>query len=133
MASTADSTDFFLIIWPPAGQPEENFVRHLLWQFDMNPSRVIWVKEYRFSDAIELYICTHLTRSDRHAGYMRLGRSKAPQLEHVTSVRIPLVGECGVIKDLSWDEESGRIGILFDSSRDGDAQVTRHLMTVDLE
>lgn len=132
MASTSDSADFFLVIWPPAGQSEGTFVSHLLWQFDMNPSRVIWVRNYQFSEAIELYICTHFTRSDRNIGYMRLGRSQAPHPSHVASIRIPLTGQTGVIKDLSWDEESGRICVLFESSRDHGPQ-RRHLMAIDLE
>jgi hypothetical protein len=132
MASTSGSADFLLVIWPPAGQPEDTFVRHLLWQFDMNPSRAIWVRHHHFSDVLNLYVCTHLTRSDRNIGYMRLGRSKAPHPSRVVSVQIPLVGQSGSIKDLSWDEESARIGVLFVCSADGGLE-KNHLMMVDLE
>ena len=129
---TLDSDDFSLVVWPPAGQMEDTFVWHpAVWQFDMNPSRAIWVKHYDFSDAIDLYICTHFTRSDEDAGYMRLRRSKAPHPSRVLSVQIPLVGHNGYIKDLSWDEESGRISIFFVSLDKG--LDTRQLMILYLE
>lgn len=123
------SDDMFLVIWPPAGQPEDKFIRHRLWQFDMNPSRGIFVKHYHFSGSIELNICTHFSKHDDHPGYMRLGTSEAPDPSRV--VNIPLDGQSGYIKDLSWDEESGRICVLI-WSPDQDEVSDRRLLIVDL-
>jgi hypothetical protein len=61
-------------------------------------------------DAIELASCTHFTKPDSTPGYMRLGRSRAPDPTRITSIL--LSGEKGRVDTISWDEDSGCIFIL---------------------
>lgn len=102
--------DMQLIVWPPEGQSDDTFVRHRLWQYDMNPSRVAWVKNYTYKGQIVIKIGAHYIKPDDEPGYMRLGRSGAPDPSHVTSVILP--GLSGSIRDLSWCEQSGCIVLL---------------------
>lgn len=75
---------------------------------------------------IELQISTHFTKPDRHPGYMRLGRSKAPDPSHIVSIDIP-TNYVPEIENLSWDEESGRICLLLSK-----VPRSKYLMIVDL-
>ena len=121
--------DMQLIIWPPEGQADDTFVRHRLWQYDMNPSRVVWIKNYTYTEQIVLKIGTHYIKSNDEPGYMRLGRSGAPDPSHVTSVT--LSGQSGSIKDLSWCEQSGRMALLVQEDTSDDGKRKR-LVMVDL-
>jgi len=68
-----------IVVFPPAGQTAGTLVRHATWMCDFGPSRAIWYNTLPDeSDEIELRSCTIFTHVDAHAGYMRLGRSKAP-------------------------------------------------------
>jgi hypothetical protein len=100
-----------IVVFPPAGQTAGTLVRHATWMCDFGPSRAIWYNTLPDeSDEIELRSCTIFTHVDAHAGYMRLGRSKAPDPSRLFS--IPITGQTGAIRDLTWEEQSGLICIL---------------------
>jgi hypothetical protein len=89
-------------------------------------SRAIWCA----IPSDELHMCTHLTKPDAHPGYMRLGRSNAPDPSHIVSIVLPdNVNNPGTwIDNLSWDEESGRICLLVSSIE----AVPKTLVIIDL-
>jgi hypothetical protein len=121
MAESANG-GFDIIILPAAGQPTETLIHYAVGACDFGPSRAIWSKVPSLSilDEIELRSCALFTYADTHAGYMRLGRSKAPDPSRYTS--IPIAGNTGRIRDLAWDEQSGLICISV-SSWDGEREV----------
>lgn len=115
VATAAQSLfDYVLIVWPPAGQSTDQFVRHPCLWYDLGLSRAIWLDQHDAGVAIKLLGCTHLTKPDNHAGYLRLGKTHAPHPSHTLTISLP--GQTGRIADLSWDEESGRIAVLVSSS-----------------
>jgi len=122
LSTVAESANggFDVIILPSAGQPTETLVRYAIGTCDFGPSRAIWSKVPSFSmDEIELRSCALFTHADTHVGYMRLGRSKAPNPSRCSS--IPIAGNTGRIRDLAWDEQSGIICIsvsLWDGERE---------------
>jgi hypothetical protein len=120
--------DYVLMIWPPKGQREDTFVRHIGGAFDLGLCRALWAKEFLNLKTIKLHICTYLTKPNDCAGYMRLGRLHAPDPSHAVS--IPLLAQPGSLVDLSWDEESGRIVVLISCMDQG--QDTRDILVVDL-
>jgi hypothetical protein len=116
-AAETGAQDYILIIWPPKGQSEDTFIRHTGGAFHVGLCRVIWSKKYRNLKQIELHICAYLTKPDNHVGYLRLGRSHAPDPSHAAS--IPLLGQSGNLVDLSFDEQSSSIVILVSSRNEG--------------
>ncbi|KAF7967336.1 hypothetical protein HWV62_34663 [Athelia sp. TMB] len=50
-------------------------------------------------------------RHDNHVGYMRLGFREAPSPKHFTY--IPLAGRTGFVREVGFDEETGRICAVF--------------------
>jgi hypothetical protein len=54
---------------------------------------------------------THFTLSDGHIGHWRLGRTKS--LDPSRSVTISLAGHNGRMEDVSWDEESGQVCVIY--------------------
>jgi hypothetical protein len=87
-------------------------------------SRIIGCKEFVDMQPMELCCYAHFMRPDMCVGYVRLGRTKAFDPSH--SVLIPLLGHDGRAEDLHWDEESGRLCVLF--SPDGDRNAKALLM-----
>jgi hypothetical protein len=129
--ATATNTalpEYALVIWPPKGQPEESFIRHTGQAFDIGLFRALWSKVCRIPVNIELHACTYLTKPDNFAGYMRLGRLRAPDPSHTAS--IPILEQSGSMRHLSWDEESGRIVILRSSFQEPLGRL--YLLVVDL-
>lgn len=121
--------DMQLVIWPQEGQTEDRtFVRHRLWQYDMNPSRVAWIKKEFFKEDIELKFGVHYMKPDDEPGYMRLGRSGAPDPSHLTSAILP--GQNGRIRDLSWCEQSGCVALLVEDNTE--EEKGRRIVMVDL-
>jgi len=59
--------------------------------------------------------------------YVRLERIKAPDPSRPVLVSLP--GQDGRVEDLSWDEESGRICVIFSPFGD---RSTRNMLMVDL-
>ena len=120
--------DYVLMIWPPKGQPEDTFVRHIGGAFDLGLCRALWATDFLNLEKIKLHVCTYTTKPDDCAGYMRLGRSHAPDPSHTVS--IPLLGQPGSLIDLSWDEESGRIVVLVSCRNEGLDE--KNILVVDL-
>lgn len=68
-------------------------------------------------EPIKLTSCTHLTKAESHPGYVRLGRTKAPDPSRTTL--IPLAsGQNMIVEGISWDEQSGRICIQASCAED---------------
>jgi hypothetical protein len=128
VSAESDEGGSRLIVLPETGQPEPTFVIQSREYRDMGPSRAISVAPSADDDLamIELQISTHFTKPDRHPGYMRLGRSKAPDPSHIVSIDIP-TNYVPEIENLSWDEESGRICLLLSK-----VPRSKYLMIVDL-
>jgi hypothetical protein len=117
-----------LLILPSPGQSEDDFVRYVIdGSCSMGNSRTIGCKDFADMQPMELQSFTHFTRTDGNAGYVRLGRTKAPDPLRPTSV--PLLGQDGRVEDLSWDEESGRICVIC--SPFGDRNI-RYMLVVDV-
>lgn len=53
----------------------------------------------------------NLIRHHRHPGYMRLGHTEAPSPKHCTY--IPLAGRQGFVREVTFDEETGRVCTAF--------------------
>ena len=117
---------FDVIIFPRPGEPEDTLVRHEMGMGDFGASRAIW--SHVTNGGIELRSCTHFMRPDTHVGYMRLGRSKAPDPSRV--VRIPGVGHAEELLDVSFDEPSGVIFLLVSCSDNG--EVNKKVIMVNL-
>jgi hypothetical protein len=100
-----------LLISPLPGS-DDDFVRHV---FDgpcsTDSSRAIGCRDTVESHHIELLCFSAGTYHDTSTGYLRLGRTQAPDPSR--SVSIPLLGYHGHVEDLSWDEESGRICAIY--------------------
>lgn len=101
-----------LFILPPPGESEDECVRYVVHgPCSMGYSRAIGCMDFFHQEPMQLQCFTHYTRSDRNAGYGRLGRTEAPHPLHI--VTIPLLGQNGRAEDISWDEESGRLIFIF--------------------
>ncbi|KIM86421.1 hypothetical protein PILCRDRAFT_4916 [Piloderma croceum F 1598] len=100
-----------LLISPLPGS-DDDFVRHV---FDgpcsTDSSRAIGCRDTVEFQHIELLCFSASTYHDASTGYMRLGRTQAPDPSR--SVSIQLLGYYGHVEDLSWDEESGRICAIY--------------------
>lgn len=111
IASYTFSEEDALIILPPPGESADECVRYVVdGPCSMGYSRAIGSTEWIDQQPMRLECFNHYTRSDGHAGYRRLGHS-APHPLHTVS--ISLLGQDGRADDLSWDEESGRISVIF--------------------
>jgi len=107
------------------GTDSDTFVHHSLDTYiSRGSSRAIWVagKPPRVENLL-LRGSTHHTKPDNYSGYLRLGRSRAPDPSRIWVVS---VGELGLVEDLSWDEQSGRICVVFLLAN------RRHLLLADL-
>jgi hypothetical protein len=115
-------------ILPSLGSSNQIFVRHA---FDgpcsIGNSRAIGCNEFIDMKPVELRCFTHYTRRNDHNGYVRLGRTEAPDTSR--SVSIQLLAWDGRLEDVSWDEESGRICVIFSPSDD---RGSRGLLMVDM-
>jgi hypothetical protein len=117
-----------LLILPCPGQSEDEFVRHVIdGPCSMGNSRAIGCKDFVDMQPMELQGFTHFTSHNRHVGYVRLERIKAPDPSRPVLVSLP--GQDGRVEDLSWDEESGRICVIFSPFGD---RSTRNMLMVDL-
>jgi len=125
---TFDEEEDALLVLPNPGQSSADFVRYVIHgPCSMGNSRAVACKDFIDMQPMELQILTHFTRMDSHNGYVRLGHTKAP--DPTQSVPIALLGQDGRAEDLSWDEESGRICVIF--SPFGDRAI-RYMLIVDL-
>lgn len=97
-----------LVVLPPTGQSESDAVVHCPVNFPIArcATRSIW-RRGDGAESTKLNSCVHFTNPGNQYGYMRLGRSRPPDPSHVSC--ISLNDTDGVIEDISWDEESGRI------------------------
>jgi hypothetical protein len=112
LATYTFSEEDALLILPPPGESQDKCVRYVVdGPCSMGYSRAIGCMNFIDQQPMELECFTHYTRSDRHVGYRRLGRTEAPH--PLQTVTIPLLGQDGRVEDLSWDEESGRISVIF--------------------
>jgi hypothetical protein len=93
-------------------------------------SRAIWAlwnaEAHDGTRYITLASCPRFTKPDDHVGYMRLGRSGAPDPSHIAL--IPLVGHFGDVHAISWDGDSGRICLVYTPPE----SETDNLMMIDL-
>lgn len=125
---TYSSDEESLLILPPPGGNEDDIVRYVLdGPCSMGNSRAVGCRLWVDQEPMELQCFTHFTRPDNHFGYARLGLSKAPEPSHYTS--ISLVGQNGRVEDLTWDEESGRICLIFSPWHD---RTTREMLMIDM-
>jgi len=124
LATYTFSEEDAVLILPSPGQSKDEFVRYVInGPCSMGYSRAIGCRDFIDLEPMELQCFTQFTRSDGHPGYKRLGRTEAPRPTHVVS--IPLLGQDGRPEDISWDEESGRISVLFSPRGD---RTTRKLL-----
>jgi hypothetical protein len=101
-----------LVILPPLENLSQKAVRYTLQgSCYRNASRAIMCHDHLGLGPITVQCFTHFTRSDGHVGYLRLGRTKA--LDPSRPVTISLAGHNGHMEDVSWDEESGRVCIIY--------------------
>jgi hypothetical protein len=102
-----------LVILPPLDSLSQKAVRYTLQGSSCyrNASRAIMCHDHQGKGPITFECFTHFTRSDGHVGYLRLGRTKA--LDPSLSVTISLTGHNGRMEDVSWDEESGRVCVIY--------------------
>lgn len=93
-------------------------------------SRAMWIKhrEDIHEEAIELQSCVHATKPDSYCGYMRLGRSGAP--DPARTVSIPVSGQTGSVRTLTWDENSGRASLFLTTWKHG--YISHELLVVDM-
>lgn len=111
-----------LVIIPPPGQPDEKVVSHLLEGSCCRcASRTIMCHDYTELQPIEVQCFAHYVRPDDHPGYIRLGHTEAP--DPARSMTITLSDHNGQTEDLSWDEESGRVCMLYIPLDDTQARV----------
>jgi hypothetical protein len=100
-----------LLILPLPGQSEDDLIHHV---FDgpcyMGSSCAIACKETVKKQPVELQCFAPCTRHERHTGYVRVGRTRAPNPSRPVSIVLP--GYDGLVEELSWDEESGQISIV---------------------
>lgn len=121
--STAGESDdgpgFEMVVLPMTQQEEGNFVRHPIGVCDYGASRAVWVNNWTEpeSNSVLLQGCTHFTRLDEHVGYMRLGRSRAPDPSHLFF--IPLLAQTERVKDISMDDTRGKIFVLVQGLQPG--------------
>ena len=96
-----------LLISPLPGS-DGDFIRHV---FDgpcsADSSRAIGCQDTVELQHIKLLCYSVGTYHDASTGYLRLGRTKAPDPSQSVSIQLP--GYHGHVEDLEWDEESGRI------------------------
>lgn len=119
-----------LCILPPPGDPdpESNTVWYKLsGSCARNASRAILCQDYVDLAPITFECLTHFTRPGDCAGYARLGREGAPDPRVGVSICLP--GYEGRTQDLSWDEESGCICVLYNPVDDPES---RRLLYIDL-
>lgn len=106
---TSEEDQCFLIL-PSAGESQDKIVRYVVnGPCHMGYSHTIGCRDFLVQRPMELQCFGHFERSNTHVGYMRLGQ--VPHPKHTTL--IPLLGYDGRAEDLSWDEESGRISIIY--------------------
>lgn len=123
----ADGEDSLCIL-PPPGQSEANTIWHKLQgSCSRNASRAILCQDYIDLSPIEFRSLTHFTRPGDHAGYTRLGRAGA--LDPSQSVTISVPGHDGRTRDLAWDEETGRVCVLYTPLDDSSA---RNMLLIDM-
>ena len=108
----SESGSCLLAVLPSIGQSHSDAVTHMVGTHAaFGPTRAIWLKEsLQPIERIKLESCVHFTKPDTHAGYLRLGRTRAPDPSR--SCYIPIGGQFGHVQDISWDEESGKICIV---------------------
>jgi hypothetical protein len=107
----AEHQEAFVIL-PSVGDSEYKATRHILHgSCYRNASRAIMCHDHLGVDPITIQCFTHFTRFNGHVGYVRLGRTKA--LDPSRSATISLAGHNGRMEDVSWDEESGRVCIVY--------------------
>jgi len=108
----SDTGPCFLVVFPSMGQSHSDTVTHLAGTHAaFGPTRVVWLKEtFQPVGRIKLESCVHFTKLDTHPGYMRLGRTKAPDPSRICHIAI--YGQFGPVQNISWDEESGKICIV---------------------
>jgi hypothetical protein len=115
---TSEEDQCFLIL-PSAGESQDKIVRYVVnGPCHMGYSHTIGCRDFLVQRPMELQCFGHFERSNTHVGYMRLGQ--VPHPKHTTL--IPLLGYDGRAEDLSWDEESGRISIIYSPSGNPDSR-----------
>jgi hypothetical protein len=91
-------------------------------------SRAIGCQDTEELQHIELLCFSAGTYHDASTGYLRLGRTRAPDPSR--SVSIQLLGYHGHVEDLSWDEESGRICATYNPA--GEYSISSSLLMIDM-
>ena len=110
-----------LLILPSPGESQDKIVRYVVsGPCFMRTSHTIGCRDFVVQQPMELECFSHFARSYTHVGYMRLGRTEAPHPKHTAS--IPLQNQDGRVEDLSWDEESGRISVIYSPSNNRDTR-----------
>lgn len=83
----------------------------MTYRYSPGPSRMLWVQEATDTRTPVLKGCTHTLKPDDSPGYMRLGRAIAPSAELEVDIDVEghLGAKFGDVREMVWDEESGRI------------------------
>jgi len=110
-----------LLILPLPGQSGDDIVCHVFeGPCFMGSSRAIGCRKAFSTCPMEIQCFAPCSRKDSHIGYVRLGRTQAPNPSRPVSVQLP--GYDGRVEDLSWDEESGRICLIYKHLGDSSAR-----------
>lgn len=107
----ADHEEGLSILPSPCKPNEQPILRTFDGPCSMGSSRSIGYHGQTEMQPLELRCLAHLTRRDDHPGYVRLERTVAPDPSQ--SVIIDLKNETGIIEDLSWDEGSGKLCMIY--------------------
>lgn len=119
--SLTSEDDQCLLILPSPGESQDKIVRYVVnGPCFMRNSHTIGIRDFVVQQPMELQCFNHFARSNTHFGYIRLGRTQAPHPTHTTW--ITLLGHDGRVEDLSWDEQSGRISVLYSPPDNPDAR-----------
>ncbi|KAF7979588.1 hypothetical protein HWV62_41890 [Athelia sp. TMB] len=126
-----------LLTLPDQGESVEKLISRATPQSDCrNPvlksgsGRAMWIKSRAdpHAEPLVLQTCVHAVHPDNTAGYMRLGRTVAP--DPAKTISINLSGQTGLVRTLTWDESLGRACLFTMTVRDG--AMHPELLLVDL-
>lgn len=131
----ADGGPYEVLVLPRAGQAKasagspshpQSITRRAIRDYDFEPSRILYNASLN-PEKFKLCISPHSSYPANSMGYIRLGRSIPLDPEHVSSI---VVNEEGYIKDVSWDETSGRVLVLLSTWSEDDSEGSDFNMTL---
>lgn len=103
-------TQVDLIMLPPArSEAGASVSNEIMYGYTMGFTRVLWYEEM---EDLRLFSRVHTTKPNKHMGYARLGRNSAHDPKDQTTISISGYPSQRSVRNITWDEESGRICLL---------------------